>query len=1150
MSASFPAHQDSVESISSDDDDSPQSVEYIRTEQDDEPVPVETRDRPITRAFATTVAGQDPTTVSLPEIPPRQTGYERQTAMTARQTTAPTRASPDVAPFLRRALLSPDVPPSLRRTTREPTLVRDPIHGEVQTVETDDESDNNVEQQTGRTRPTVLPVQPRDTNIAREPARTRRAEFPIQEINTQNANLGPIPVITPDPTEPLMDTEAFRVLPILDTQTTEEGGRNPPFVDEFPDDSVLLDYENQAPPNLNPGLGGNNASPGPPMENNETIVEDPRDERSEMQTPYDAQIGNMLQRVGEAIEGVLEQATETMKNSPIHPNPPPPRTHNPSERPEQVTINDEHDHPIYTDPLLTTPPPPRAHNWGRQTPHNHPNPDTPKPDNDFYTNVSGAFDPKPTPRVPKTRLELFLQRNLEIGNTTLNILRAGGLLHYSENVFLSLVTETDALREMGVAVTDRAKITIFAKYWFNNKQYPPTITKKGTPVSGLNDTFEIIEEDNKAHISGAPPSTARRSLFSAESPLETSLTGGTPVILMRDSKLKEIRPLKHGWEQWMNWHDQTIDVLGQNRWLQLADSTEPLLSETENSVNNSLYWQLKAATKESTVSHLVEQFGPTSEAKFGNGRKAWQAIREHYNNNTQQESIANFLETKLGNIKCSDERLSLTIDAYINQFNHWLYLHDKLGRERLSVPRRLRMFNDNLTAKSYETVKFYARDQKWTLRKLMDKLLSESIEREREQTVLENSGILQATQARIEQINGTPEPGPPIYKNEKYQPPYKKRNKVPLPMRQPSNPAGIHYINVATGEYKIPPGVWAVLTPDERDEGLKLDTDSDALKALFTLAKNRPKPEGWPKPRMPAVPPTTNTSDKPKSSRPQWQNGGRANQNSMMLFTRNDTNDGKDVAEIHRTILDKIDSGHYALLDTGADLNSLEDGFHITRTFEHDPVKVSGFSPLLDEMEFPRTSGVTLIHDSKGQPILLHIDNGFSHPQAHEHEEHLRPTQSLLVPDLLRREGIYIDETPHIYAGNQCIIWQDPANNDKTYIIPLQYIEGHTILQMDKPTDYELNNLNLPVMQISASNVGGAGIERKSCNFDITRVPTDIIEDVTKFTHPQNEFYQMELRTKDEICDDADKENTPIYAKPQKSEEPLKPNVDTKIESH
>jgi hypothetical protein len=125
------------------------------------------------------------------------------------------------------------------------------------------------------------------------------------------------------------------------------------------------------------------------------------------------------------------------------------------------------------------------------------------------------------------------------------------------------------------------------------------------------------------------------------------------------------------------------------------------------------------------------------------------------------------------------------------------------------------------------------------------------------------------------------------------------------------------------------------------------------------------------------------------------------------------------------------------------------------------------------------------------QPILLHIDNGFSHPQAREHEEHLRPTQSLLVPDLLRREGIYINEIPHIYAGNQCIIWQDPADNDKTYIIPLQFTEGHTVLEIDKPTEYELSNPNLPVITITASNIGGAGIQRKSCALDISRIPTE-----------------------------------------------------------
>ena len=95
-------------------------------------------------------------------------------------------------------------------------------------------------------------------------------------------------------------------------------------------------------------------------------------------------------------------------------------------------------------------------------------------------------------------------------------------------------------------------------------------------------------------------------------------------------------------------------------------------------------------------------------------------------------------------------------------------------------------------------------------------------------------------------------------------------------------------------------------------------------------------------------------------------------------------------------------------------------------------------------------TGITKAKSTKG-PVLLRIYQGVTNT---EDSNNTPEPETLLSPAQLRDHGVYIDATPQIHGGNQCIIVDN-------VIIPFTYVAGHCVFDNSLPTDEDLGNLSI-----------------------------------------------------------------------------------------
>ena len=175
---------------------------------------------------------------------------------------------------------------------------------------------------------------------------------------------------------------------------------------------------------------------------------------------------------------------------------------------------------------------------------------------------------------------------------------------------------------------------------------------------------------------------------------------------------------------------------------------------------------------------------------------------------------------------------------------------------------------------------------------------------------------------------------------------------------------------------------------------------------------------------------------------------------------------------------------HYAMIDDGADASTAQGGYHLLQIFEHDNYNIKGYHGRSPSHGATRVHAITKTKDHRGNPVLLRLynsvsiitDEGIPDPAV----------ENLLCPAQLRHYGVYIDSIPHIHGGGQCIVVPSSGEQTEPVIIPLQYICGHCLLEIEEPTSMDLEDNYINIYDLTKNN---AWIERPAQveRFDLSK---------------------------------------------------------------
>ena len=90
--------------------------------------------------------------------------------------------------------------------------------------------------------------------------------------------------------------------------------------------------------------------------------------------------------------------------------------------------------------------------------------------------------------------------------------------------------------------------------------------------------------------------------------------------------------------------------------------------------------------------------------------------------------------------------------------------------------------------------------------------------------------------------------------------------------------------------------------------------------------------------------------------------------------------------------------------------------------------------------------GLTFVEDSKKHGLLIRVYEGV-----------VTTLESVLSANHIRSGGNDVNDVPKRYGGPQCIVLGD----DRRTILPLYYVNGLCFLPMRKPTEDEMNTMEI-----------------------------------------------------------------------------------------
>ena len=177
----------------------------------------------------------------------------------------------------------------------------------------------------------------------------------------------------------------------------------------------------------------------------------------------------------------------------------------------------------------------------------------------------------------------------------------------------------------------------------------------GSPQLDAN-IVEITADRVRGRWQFQPPGSPSSNSFPT-SPMNMSRdsTGSfnpTEITTVKELKTATLSPFLGDPLEWSNWYAESRAVLGNNRWLALAEKDMSFfLTEREHSAGDALYWQLTKAVAKGSLKSIVSDFEPRKGENYGDERGAWQAIVNRYDTETQISLQADGWDDMLRNLQ-------------------------------------------------------------------------------------------------------------------------------------------------------------------------------------------------------------------------------------------------------------------------------------------------------------------------------------------------------------------------------------------------------------------------------------------------------------------------------------------------------------------
>ncbi|MGH7974158.1 MAG: hypothetical protein ACREBR_01435, partial [bacterium] len=233
----------------------------------------------------------------------------------------------------------------------------------------------------------------------------------------------------------------------------------------------------------------------------------------------------------------------------------------------------------------------------------------------------------------------ILTEILNMPDDIISILKEEGIT----DITMLWCLEASDLMRFGLSTLQTRKCIVLQNY-VNREGRFPSISTTFTQLVDYNTNA------NQQAAAATVPTLQTHMYPPSTIPSSIDFDTATPVLSIKDSKTVDIPNFSGQWKDWRKWYMTTRNVLGNNRWLHVAEEKGPIPKAHLN-INNSLYYNLAKATTSSSVSQIVIKFEPKpGEALHANGRGAWQALVKHYMNSTNVDTMTNSIVSELDNL--------------------------------------------------------------------------------------------------------------------------------------------------------------------------------------------------------------------------------------------------------------------------------------------------------------------------------------------------------------------------------------------------------------------------------------------------------------------------------------------------------------------